>query len=75
MTQDEKLIYMANQIAGFFAAQGEDRAAKSVADHLCKNWDPQMRRSLVALAIHDPGKIGATVGKALTLLKEYSAVR
>ena len=31
MSPDEKLVYMANQIASFFAAQGETRAVASAA--------------------------------------------
>ena len=72
MTPDEKLIYMANQIAGFFAAQGEERAVKSTADHLQKFWDPQMRRTFVNLAAHDQSKLEPIVRKALPLLKEFA---
>ena len=42
-----KLIYMANQIARFFAAQG-DAAAAGVADHLRAFWDPTMRAEIMA---------------------------
>jgi len=42
-----KLIYMANQIAKFFAAQGE-AAAAGVADHLRAFWDPSMRTEIIA---------------------------
>lgn len=73
MNTEEKLVYMANQIAGFFAAQGEERAVKATADHLQKFWDPQMRRSFVALAARDPSKLEPIVQKALPLLKEYVA--
>jgi formate dehydrogenase subunit delta len=75
MTPDEKLIYMANQIAGFFAAQGEEHAVAGVADHIRKFWDPQMRRELVALAAGDAKDMQDVVRKALPLLKEYSAAR
>lgn len=40
-----KLVTMANQIAGFFAAQRGDAAADT-ADHIAKNWDPRMRAGL-----------------------------
>ena len=46
--QIEKLVYMANQIGAFFAAQGEDEAAEGVADHLKKFWDPRMRAEIIA---------------------------
>ena len=46
--QTEKLIYMANQIGKFFAAQGDEAAVAGVADHLKKFWDPRMRAQLLA---------------------------
>jgi formate dehydrogenase subunit delta len=44
----EKLVMMANQIAAFFAAQGEERAVPQIANHIEKFWDPRMRRELMA---------------------------
>jgi formate dehydrogenase subunit delta len=44
----EHLVTMANDIAAFFikaADQGE--AARSVATHLHRYWDPRMRRNIV----------------------------
>lgn len=46
--QPEKLVTMANQIAAFFAAQGEERAVPQIADHIEKFWDPRMRREIAA---------------------------
>jgi len=43
----EKLVYMANQIAKFFAHQGEERAIDGIGDHIVKFWDPRMRAALV----------------------------
>lgn len=68
MSPDEKLIYMANQIAGSFAAQGEDRAVKRVADHLRRFWDPQMRRSLLALAPAHAAELSPLVTAAIAIL-------
>ncbi len=48
---DDKLVYMANQIGKFFAAQGrhdEAQAVESIETHLRKFWDPRMRREIVA---------------------------
>ena len=39
---------MANQIAAFFAAQGEERAVPQIADHINKFWDPRMRKEISA---------------------------
>ncbi|MWB78546.1 formate dehydrogenase [Pseudooceanicola sp. 216_PA32_1] len=45
----EKLVYMANQIATFFATQpGEDRAER-VAAHLSDFWEPRMRVQLLEI--------------------------
>jgi formate dehydrogenase subunit delta len=47
----DKLVYMANQIGKFFAAQGqrdEARAVEGIATHLRKFWDPRMRTELIA---------------------------
>ena len=50
MHTDEKLAMMANQIATFFAAQGEERAIPAIADHIRKFWDPEMRRKFLSIA-------------------------
>jgi formate dehydrogenase subunit delta len=44
----EKLAYMANQIARFFAHQKHDQAVTSIASHLRRFWDPRMRRTILA---------------------------
>jgi formate dehydrogenase subunit delta len=46
--QIERLVYMANQIGKFFAAQGDDAAVAGIAEHLKKFWDPRMRREIIA---------------------------
>jgi formate dehydrogenase subunit delta len=46
--QPEKLVVMANQIARFFAAQGDARAVPQIADHIRQFWDPRMRRTMAA---------------------------
>ncbi len=46
--QSDKLVVMANQIAKFFAVQGEARAVPQIADHIEKFWDPRMRRQISA---------------------------
>ena len=48
MHQDEKLVMMANQIARFFAAQGEARAVPQIAAHINSFWDPRMRARIRA---------------------------
>jgi formate dehydrogenase subunit delta len=43
-----KLVYMANQIGGFFKAQDMNAAPAKIAEHLTKFWDPRMRQAIVA---------------------------
>ena len=44
----DRLIYMANQIGGFFRSQGADKAVPGIAEHLKKFWEPRMRRAIIA---------------------------
>ena len=75
MKPDEKLAYMANQIAKFFAAQGEEKAALGVADHLQKFWNPDMRRDFLAAAAKDSSDLHPAVKAALPLLKSQLSLR
>lgn len=50
MTPDEKLVYMANQIARNFAAIGHEHAVAATADHLLAYWEPRMKARIFALA-------------------------
>jgi len=43
----ERLVYMANQIAGFFKAYPEAQAIPATATHLRQFWDRRMRQQLV----------------------------
>ncbi len=42
----EKLVRMANQIAGFFRTQPRDAAVAAAADHMKSFWNPVMRRQI-----------------------------
>lgn len=42
----DKLVYMANQIAKFFAHKPPDVAVAAIVDHLHKFWDPRMRAEI-----------------------------
>ncbi|MGE3745144.1 MAG: formate dehydrogenase subunit delta [Sphingomonadaceae bacterium] len=48
MTTHERLVYMANQIARNFAAQGVERAVLATADHIASYWDPGMKAGIFA---------------------------
>jgi len=68
MSPDEKLIYMANQIADFFRAQGQERAVKGIADHVQRFWDPHMRRRFLTIAAEHVD-IDPLVAEAFKLVK------
>ncbi len=70
VTTEAKLVYMANQIADFFAAQGEELAVAGTAEHIRKFWDPRMRARMFA-------HFDATKGKGLEpiALKAVTALR
>ncbi|MCB2109636.1 MAG: formate dehydrogenase subunit delta [Defluviimonas sp.] len=46
----EKLLYMAKQIATFFASQPGADQADCVAQHIRDFWEPRMREQFLALA-------------------------
>ncbi|MET0363113.1 MAG: formate dehydrogenase subunit delta [Sphingobium sp.] len=48
MSNEERLVYMANQIARNFATMGEGRAAAATADHIVSFWDPRMKAQILA---------------------------
>jgi len=48
MNSQERLVYMANQIARNFATRDDAVAARAVADHLLKYWDPRMKAGILA---------------------------
>lgn len=68
MTTDQKLIYMANQIADFFAAQGEARAVPGIANHIQKFWTPQMRKEFLDLVEKDGSELRPFAKKAVALI-------
>ncbi len=45
--QTQKLVYMANQIAIFFASRPEQEAIGEIANHLRKFWEPRMRAKII----------------------------
>ncbi len=48
MTGPEKLIRMAREIAEFFMAYPQERAAASIASHINRFWTPKMREEFLA---------------------------
>lgn len=65
----DKLVYMANQIAAFFATQPEGEAAQGVASHINKFWEPRMRRQLFEILEQDQNGLSPLVLRAVSLIK------
>ncbi|HET6523130.1 formate dehydrogenase subunit delta [Sphingopyxis sp.] len=65
MSTGDRLIYMANQIARNFEAEGRERAAKMVEDHIRLYWDPHMRARIVILASAAPGDLSPVAAAAV----------
>ena len=61
MSNLERLVYMANQIARNFEAIGHDAAAAATADHIASFWDPRMKAQIFAL-MDCPGHVGYREG-------------
>ena len=43
----DHLVKMANEIAAFYVAESSDEAAKNVASHLTRFWEPRMRKAII----------------------------
>jgi formate dehydrogenase subunit delta len=61
----DKLVRMANQIAGFFRSYPEDQALAGIRDHLVAFWTPGMRRQILAFAGTGEEGLDPLVAKAL----------
>lgn len=69
MSNDEKLVYMLNQIARNFEALGHDAAAAATADHVANFWDPRMRARIGELTDSGTIALSDTAQTALDLLR------
>ena len=47
--KDQDLVRMANQIADYFAAYGDEEAVEGIANHIAMFWEPRMREQLIAM--------------------------
>lgn len=70
MSNDEKLVYMLNQIARNFEALGHRRAVEATADHIASFWDPRMRARIMQLTENGSSPLGETARAAIDLLKQ-----
>ena len=56
MSEGNKLVRMANQIATFFHSQPAGEGPDGVATHINKFWEPRMRRQLFDLIDNHGGE-------------------
>ena len=73
MTNEARLVYMANQIARNLEGTGHDDAARAVADHIASFWDPRMRAQIFALQASGNAGLNRVADAAITLLRERGA--
>ncbi len=67
----DHLMKMANQIGAFFEAMPDrEQAAKDVAAHIMRNWEPRMRAELLAhVARAGDDELKDVVRSALPLMR------
>ena len=67
----ERLVSMANDIGAFFNAEPDKiEAAKNIASHLRRFWDPRMRRQIVAHYREGGAGLDDVVRSAVRLIAE-----
>lgn len=75
MTTDQRLIYMANQIARNFAAIGHAAAVAATADHIHKFWTPSMTARAFAMLDDDGVELTPIAESALRRLRNSDETR
>nr|WP_087575364.1 formate dehydrogenase subunit delta [Sphingomonas sp. CDS-1] len=65
MSTEDRLIYMANQIARNVAASGGEEAVATTADHIRAFWDPAMKRRIAVLAAERPEALSSIAAAAV----------
>ncbi|WP_297298869.1 formate dehydrogenase subunit delta [uncultured Methylovirgula sp.] len=66
----DRLIYMANQIGGFFAVQGHDKEVAGVADHIAKFWNSRMQKQIFAHLAKGGDGLKPNIKEALQVLEK-----
>ena len=70
----DKLVRMANQIAGFFDSQPGGAAAEGVAGHINDFWEPRMRTQLLAHIAAGGAGLAPSVLAAAPLIRRPAPV-
>lgn len=68
------MIRMANQIAGFFNGSGPEAAVADTAEHISKFWEPRMRVALFAHLDKGGAGLDPTILKAASVIKRPKSV-
>lgn len=69
MSNLERLIYMANQIARNFEALGHDHAVAATADHIASFWDPRMKARIFDCLDQQSDALSDSAREAIGLLR------
>ncbi|MGD9803347.1 MAG: formate dehydrogenase subunit delta [Hyphomicrobiaceae bacterium] len=64
MSSSDKLVYMANQIAGTFRTRPGEDAVAATAEHISNFWEPRMRAKLFELMDEEPTRFDRIVREA-----------
>lgn len=70
---EEKLVYMANQIATAFSAQKHGEAVEATRVHIQKFWDPRMRSKIAEHMAHGGAGLSPIAKEALEGLAPKAA--
>jgi len=73
MSNLERLVYMANQIARNFEARGADFAVAATADHIASFWDPRMKLQIFDFHESRGEGLGETAAAAIASLRQRGA--
>ncbi|GJE59242.1 formate dehydrogenase subunit delta [Methylobacterium trifolii] len=65
LTNDEKLVRMANQIAAFFRSYPDEEAVAGIHKHIVAFWTPRMRANLAACLPGMGDKVDSLVVQAM----------
>ena len=69
----ERLVSMANDIGAFFDAEPDKaEAARNIASHVKRFWDPRMRRQIVAHYREGGAGLNDVVRPAIALLSDIT---
>lgn len=72
----ELLVKMANEISAFFVAESNsEQAARDVANHITRYWEPRMRREMIAYFDRGGGGLDDVARSAIALLASGSGAR